>query len=152
MHKFTTMVVTLSLVTMIVCSCEQIRCGASAPTSEGINYRGKLEVAGDSTVNTSTNIWEGNYDYRIYGPNGARANAIPQHPSKNGDFIIYGVTYSHSPCVTVEQWQCGPLWILVEDPDCVTYYDSLTNDQLKTLQQNAAGEWVLPTITLQKKP
>ncbi|HMD67879.1 MAG TPA: hypothetical protein VKF42_03305 [Chitinivibrionales bacterium] len=100
-------------------------------TSEGIKYRGAIHINGQTRIDTLIKVYS--------------------DPDSNGSFGASGTTSSHCINEKVEQWQCGPLRILIEGDSIVTYYDSLTDDQLKVLKQDSAGEWVLPTITLQRK-
>jgi hypothetical protein len=121
-------------------------------TSEIVTYKGKLVTSDGSAVDTSTDIYAANLDFLILNSDGSvKQNLIAQHPDRNGDFVAYGDTRSHSASVTVQQWECGPLRIYITGTNYVTYFDSLTNDQLRALQQNSDGQWILPTITLQKK-
>jgi len=114
--------------------------------SEIIYYRGAIAVIGDSTVSTETAIYGSNLDFPV-----RTSGSQPVHPAANGSFRIAGVEFTHPTSRTVYQWECGPLRILIENPAYITYNDSLTNEQLKSLQQNDSGEWVLPVITLNKR-
>lgn len=115
-------------------------------TSEIVNYRGTLKVENDSSVSTSICIYAANLDYKVKD-SGDR----PIHPENNGNYLLTVTTKSHPVSNPIEHWECGPLRILIEGDNIVTYYDSLTNDELKVLEQNSAGEWVLPDITVQRK-
>ena len=144
--RTTLFLIVMGISILFNCSCGDILNGLSSPTSEIIHYRGTIVVNGDSIVNTNTAIYAANLNDKVNAP-GDR----PLHPLENGSFELEVTTYSHSPGVSVEQWQCGPLRILIEYSAYETYNDSLTNNQLKQLKQNSAGEWVLPTLTLYKK-
>jgi hypothetical protein len=136
----------IALTVLLNCTCGKILNGLSSPTSEIVHYQGIIAVEGDATVSTTTAIYAANLDYKVKAPGDQ-----PLHPASNGSFQLEVTTSSHSAGVTVEHWQCGPLRILIEGDNIVRYYDSLTNEKLKALEQNSAGEWVLPTIILQKK-
>jgi hypothetical protein len=118
-------------------------------TSEIIKYKGNVSIS-DNSSPTNLRIYAQNLEYEILDNSGEPISSAT-YPDTNGDFKIELTTKTHPVSDPIEHWECGPLRILIEGDSIVTYYDSLTNDQLRTLPQNETGEWVLPTITLQKK-
>ena len=118
-------------------------------SSEQIFYRGQLTMFDGSRIDTSIDIYITNFDYYLTPEYKNRMESI--HPDSQGSFFEIELAYTHYSDIHVEHWQCGPLRILIEGDSIQTYFDSLSNDQLKTLKQNSVGEWILPTITLQKK-
>lgn len=116
-------------------------------TSEVFSYQG---VVNDSAGNVPTliNIWVANRNEDIYEQ---KKVDISQHPNQSGEFKVSVFSNTHPVSNPIEHWECGPLRILIEGESIFTYYDSLTNEELKDLEQNNDKEWVLPTITLQRK-
>lgn len=131
---------------IVTISCDSFRGGLSS-TSEIFTYVGSIRDSLGVEV-SSANIWVANRDENIYEQKNVD---IPQHPSQNGVYKVSVFSNTHPVSDPIEHWECGPLRILIESSGYVTYYDSLTNVVLKTLQQNSNGEWILPTITLQKR-
>lgn len=129
-------------------NCDSYKWGLSS-TSEIIKYHGKV-VLNDNSSPTSLRIYAENLNYEILDNSG---KPIPDatYPNVNGEYTIKLTTKTHPVSKPIEHWECGPLRILIEGDSVVTYYDSLSNDELRDLQQSSNGEWVLPTITLQKK-
>ena len=121
--------------------------------SESIDYMGVIKIEDVDSIPSDIEIYSSNLDYDIVDSNGnlAKTQIEPDHPNKDGVFITGVTTYSHSASETVHHWQCGPLRLFIRHPDYFTYCDSLSNEQLKELKQNAAGQWLLPLITLQKR-
>lgn len=118
-------------------------------SSELIAYRGSLAVDSGAIFYPSLSVYSSNLDFYLTPQD--VAGMQPSHPDSIGNFGAGGVTMSHCINDKVEQWECGPLRILIKGDSITTYYDSLSNAQLQSLKQNAKGEWVLPTITLHKK-
>jgi len=116
-------------------------------TSEVFSYQGTIN-ASTGNVPTSANIWVANRDENIYEQ---KKVDTPQHPDQDGVFKVSVFSKSHPASDPIEHWECGPLRILIEGDNIDTYYDSLTNDELKVLGQNSNGVWVLPDITVQSK-
>ncbi len=111
---------------------------------------GKIKIDGDTLVDTSISIYMTNSIYYLT-PEYKKA-IRPKHPTIHGIFTQILTTESH--CVNkppFEHWECGPLRLLIEGESIITYFDSLSNDQLKQLTKNAGGEWILPIITLKKR-
>ena len=121
--------------------------------SEPIDYKGVIKIEGVDSIPNDIEIYSSNLDSKIVDSNGSlvKTQIKPDHPNKEGVFITGVTTYSHSASETVHHWQCGPLRLFIRHPDYFTYCDSLSNEQLKELKQNAAGQWLLPLITLQKR-
>lgn len=132
---------------LLLISCDL---GGLSPTSEVFTYRGVINREGTGS-SLRLNIWAANRDEQMFGSSGRRALDEPQHLNSDNTFVVSVFSNTHSSSITVHHWECGPLRILIEGDSIQTYFDSLSNDQLKTLQQNSDGEWVLPTITLKKK-
>ncbi|NLW32081.1 MAG: hypothetical protein GXY77_11570 [Fibrobacter sp.] len=118
--------------------------------SEYIYYSGKITLIDTTIVPENIEIYSSNLNFELLDQDGnlKHPSSIPKHPDKSGNFQVVETTRSHGPAVTVEHWECGPLRLYIRHPKYKPYYDSLTNDQLQELRQNASGQWVLPDIIL----